>query len=77
MLNISLSYRLTMSSMESKFNVLWIDDQPLKRLGDYALDAYGININQLENYKDGIEENNTILNVEELIINNSVVKYGL
>ena len=68
MLNISLSYRLTMSSMESKFNVLWIDDQPLKRLGDYALDAYGININQLENYTDGIKWLRENLNTCDAVI---------
>ena len=36
--------------------------------------SHDYNLIKKENYKDGIEENNTILNVEELIINNSVVK---
>ena len=44
-----------MSSMGSKFNVLWIDDQPSTVLGDYALAAYGINIYPIENYTDGIK----------------------
>ena len=41
--------------MGSKFNVLWIDDQPSTVLGDYALAAYGINIYPVENYTDGIK----------------------
>ena len=44
-----------MSSIGYKFNVLWIDDQPSAVLADYALAAYGININSIENYSDGIK----------------------